>query len=258
MCLLSLPEIREAFRVVGDCRDEGSDVFAWNQVLIHHLHSMFNSVFTASFILTLPLDEIRLIDAEMFCERWEYPKYRPRWAEIYAAGHLPQLPTVGKFFEGFAGGRTARRCDLIDDESWQSSQELLEFRSSCAQDDILMSAYTVPGKQQLHCLTINLPTGEQRFTELQCAQVQLIHEEIVPLMGTRLSLSSKAPFRMLPPRLKQVFELLMEGKSEPQIGDRLMISKHTVHDYVMQIYRRFHVRSRTELVATAYQMGWKK
>ena len=255
---LSLAEIRTAFRIVVECREVGADAYAWNQVLVDRLHCALKSVFTASFIFPLPLDKIRLNDAVMFCERWEFPEYRPRWAELYAAGYLPQLPTVINFFAEFEGGRTARRVELIDDATWNESQEFLEFRSSCAQDDILMSAYVVSSTQQLHCLSINLPNDGSRFTDVDRGLVQLLHEELVPLIGNQLKLDSDAPFRILPPRLRQVFERLMEGLSEPQIGEELSISKHTVHDYVSQIYRRFDVRSRSELIAAAYQMGWRK
>ncbi len=255
---LSLAEIRTVFRIVVECRDVGADVYAWNQVLVEQLHRELRSVFTASFIFPLPLDQIRLNDAILFCEQWEFPQYRPRWAELYAAGQLPYLPTVTNFFADFQSGRTARRSDLIDDLTWSRSEELLEFRSLCAQDDLLMSAFVVPETNQLHCLSLNLPNDGSRFTESQRDVVQLLHEELLPLIGNQLKLTSDAPYRILPPRLRQVFERLMEGLSEPQIGEELQISKHTVHDYVAQIYRRFEVRSRNELIAMAYQKGWRK
>ncbi len=255
---LSLAEIREAFRLVMQVREVGSDTFAWNQVLVAELHRKLRSVFTASFIFPLPLDRIRFDDAVLFCEQWEFPQYRCRWAELYAAGNLPRLPTVVQFFSGFESGRTVRRIDLIDDSTWHASQEFLEFRTSCAQDDIIMSAYVVPAAMQLHCLSINLPNDGRRFTENDRDFVHLVHEELIPWMGDRLSLLSNVPFRILPPRLRQVFERMMAGLTEPQIGEELSISKHTVHDYVSQIYRRFQVRSRSELMAAAYDMGWRK
>ncbi len=254
---LTIADIRIAFRVVNKCHAAGADVYAWNQTLIDQLHSLFHSVFTASFIFPLPLTEIRLNDAQLFCERWEDPACRQRWAEIYAAGHLPQLPTVVNFFQNFTTGRTARRCDLVSDKEWSISREFREFRTACHQDDLLMSAYVIPGTAQLHCVTVNLPLGEQRFTVTQCELLQLIHEEILPLVGSALSLGSKSQFRTLPPRLKQVFELLMRGCTEQRIAADLEISKHTVHDYVAEIYRRFEVRSRRDLIAAAYQQGWK-
>ncbi len=255
---LSLDEIREAFRLVFEVREVGSDVYAWNQVLVEELHRKLGSVFTASFIFPLPLDRIRMNDAVLFCEQWEFPQYRSRWEELYARGDLPTLPTVVQFFSAFESGRTVRRIDLIDDSTWHASQEFLEFRSSCAQDDIIMSAYVVPSANQLHGLSINLPNDGRRFSESQRDFVQLVHNELIAWMGERLSLRSNVPYRILPPRLKQVFERLMAGLSEPQIGEELSISKHTVHDYVSQIYRRFQVRSRSELMAAAYDMGWGK
>ena len=53
----------------------------------------------------------------------------------------------------------------------------------------------------------------------------------------------------LGPRLQQTLQLLLAGDGEKQIAAKLGISRHTVHDYVKAIYRRFGVCSRAELLA---------
>jgi DNA-binding CsgD family transcriptional regulator len=50
-------------------------------------------------------------------------------------------------------------------------------------------------------------------------------------------------------RLKQVLDQLLTGAAEKQVADKLGISKHTTHDYVTELYRRFGVTSRGELFA---------
>ena len=42
---------------------------------------------------------------------------------------------------------------------------------------------------------------------------------------------------------------MLHGASEKAIASQLGLSRHTVHDYVKQIYRRFDVSSRAELLA---------
>jgi ATP/maltotriose-dependent transcriptional regulator MalT len=49
--------------------------------------------------------------------------------------------------------------------------------------------------------------------------------------------------------MSQTLTGLLEGLGEKQIADRLAISRHTVHTYVKQVYDRFHVNSRAELLA---------
>ena len=53
----------------------------------------------------------------------------------------------------------------------------------------------------------------------------------------------------LPPRQKQTLQRLLAGDSEKQIALRLEVSPHTVHVYVKQLYRRFEVNSRGELLS---------
>jgi DNA-binding NarL/FixJ family response regulator len=64
--------------------------------------------------------------------------------------------------------------------------------------------------------------------------------------GTRRS-SAKAA--VLPPRLQQTLNFLLDGDSEKQVAQRLNLSPHTVHVYVKKLYRQFEVRSRAELLA---------
>lgn len=60
---------------------------------------------------------------------------------------------------------------------------------------------------------------------------------------------------LLSPAERRVFDLLLEGMAEKQIGSRLHISQHTVHCHVRAIYRAFQVHSRPELFARLMQMG---
>jgi DNA-binding CsgD family transcriptional regulator len=53
----------------------------------------------------------------------------------------------------------------------------------------------------------------------------------------------------LSPRMRQTLGFLLQGDSERQIALKLKISQHTVHVYVRQLYTRFDVNSRGELLA---------
>src|SRR4051812_41865564 len=53
----------------------------------------------------------------------------------------------------------------------------------------------------------------------------------------------------LSPRMRQTLGFLIKGDSERQISLKLGISQHTVHVYVRQLYKRFDVSSRGELLA---------
>ncbi len=53
----------------------------------------------------------------------------------------------------------------------------------------------------------------------------------------------------LPPRQAETLERLLAGDGEKQIAAKLGLSRHTVHEYVKSLYRRFGVSSRGELLA---------
>ena len=53
----------------------------------------------------------------------------------------------------------------------------------------------------------------------------------------------------LSPRVRQTLEGLLGGDQEKEIASRMGVSKHTVHVYVKQLYRKFNVSSRGELLA---------
>jgi len=55
---------------------------------------------------------------------------------------------------------------------------------------------------------------------------------------------------------RRVLELLATQLSAPQIAARLFISKNTVKSHVRHIYDKLGVRTRTEAVERAYELGF--
>jgi|GEM_PF-3052795 len=64
-----------------------------------------------------------------------------------------------------------------------------------------------------------------------------------------VSVAGNSPLPRLAPRLLRTLECLLAGDGEKQIAKNLKLSRHTVHDYVKGVYRRFNVNSRAELLA---------
>jgi DNA-binding NarL/FixJ family response regulator len=53
----------------------------------------------------------------------------------------------------------------------------------------------------------------------------------------------------LSPRRGEVLKLLLFGMSEKRIALQVRLSRHTIHEHVKAIYKRFDVNSRPELMA---------
>ena len=56
-------------------------------------------------------------------------------------------------------------------------------------------------------------------------------------------------------RLQQVLDLMVAGKTIPQVAKALRLSATTVHDYVKDIYKKLNVHNRAELVGRVHNRG---
>jgi DNA-binding NarL/FixJ family response regulator len=56
-------------------------------------------------------------------------------------------------------------------------------------------------------------------------------------------------------RERAVLELMASGATNPEIGEELHLSKHTVKEHSSSVYRKLGVRNRTEAVQRAQRLG---
>ena len=82
--------------------------------------------------------------------------------------------------------------------------------------------------------------------------------EAVRKVGTGGSVFVKldaGPEVMLTERERDVLALIADGSTNPEIGERLHLSAHTVKEYTSSLYRKLEVRNRAEAVARAQRLG---
>jgi len=70
-----------------------------------------------------------------------------------------------------------------------------------------------------------------------------------------MSASSVVPLVSLTERETEVLLRVAKGYTLPEIGVQLTLSRHTIADYVKQIYRKLNVSSRAEAALEAQRMG---
>lgn len=245
---LRLSDVRAAFRLVGDCRDVGRDPAAWNAVLVRGLTGMFGCYMSQALVGT-QLAGGAIADAAGLADDWPDSAAYRWWLAFLAREEYLALPSFVAFNKPFVRVTTARREELVPTAVWDRSAEKNELRSPCEQEEFIYSGAPVAGAPgRYHGLSLNRPVGAPAFTERERRLVELIHEEVAALVGTRLLLSPDQLVSGLPPRLKEVLTGLLEGDTEKQLAARLGLSRHTVHEYVIALYRRFGVRSRADLV----------
>jgi DNA-binding CsgD family transcriptional regulator len=149
---------------------------------------------------------------------------------------------------------TRRRVDVVDDKLWLSSEVQQQYFEPAGFGEFLSSIYPL-GNNYFSSLFFVRGLGQPAFTSREVCIVHLITEEIDWLHRQGIDVPAGEQIPELSPRQKQVMFRVMAGDSEKQMAEALSLSTHTVHDHLKQIYRRFSVNSRTELLAKFFGGG---
>jgi DNA-binding NarL/FixJ family response regulator len=78
---------------------------------------------------------------------------------------------------------------------------------------------------------------------------------LVGLGGTVFERHERQGALGLSERERAVLELMASGATNPEIGEALHLSKHTVKEHSSAVYRKLGVRNRTEAVQRAQRLG---
>jgi DNA-binding CsgD family transcriptional regulator len=116
-------------------------------------------------------------------------------------------------------------------------------------DDYVVSIRVVDVPPRPEAISIDRPHGAAPFGEREITLLKLLHDEIAPLVGVRLTTEEHLSRDGLSKRLRETLSLLLAGQSEKQVASSLNLRTRTVHDYVTRLYQHFEVSSRAELLA---------
>jgi len=105
---------------------------------------------------------------------------------------------------------------------------------------------TMRGPTMLRALQLIL-SGERYIPEAAVTEAQV---------GARPTSRGDRGFASLSHREREVLHLLVEGLSNKQIGQGLEIEVVTVAVHLRSIYRKLNVKSRTQAVRRALELGW--
>lgn len=161
----------------------------------------------------------------------------------------------------FSGLQAAIRHELVDDETWYSSEHVRDFRQRAGMDS---SIYVVlpdlaarkAGLQPDRgwSLSANRAWGAPPFDAADRELLTAVFAGLTPLLEQvwkEPQTPAEAALGSVPLRLRKVLACLMEGDSEKQAASKLRMSQHTVHAYVKALHKHFGVSSRGELMARA-------
>jgi DNA-binding CsgD family transcriptional regulator len=149
---------------------------------------------------------------------------------------------------------TARREDVVPDGVWYRSTFYREVVRPGRGNHSIYSMRSAATGNEVSGLGLTREHGDRRFDDHEVIAVHMFHHHLIPQLR-RCAPPPRATLPRLSPRERQTLDGLLDGLAEKQIAASLGLSRHTVHEYVKALYRRFDVTSRAELVARLGRRG---
>lgn len=246
--LLRVQDVQDVYRLIGECRDLGSDPALWFPRMLEGLCGIFGALSATGGEgwWARPHRPVEPVSAFQFglkgrhYERFlEYMRTNgPAADPIYHP--LQQLPD--RLI-------TRTRRQLLSDALWYRSVVFNDYLRPTNIDHFLISLGQVSDAGAISGIHLDRSTGDRDFSSREQCLLNFFHGEIGRLIGRALVSATEPSPEKLSPRLRQTLACLLDGDSEKQVAARLGLSPTTTHQYVTALYRRFGVQSRAQLLA---------
>jgi DNA-binding CsgD family transcriptional regulator len=254
---LRLRDVRNVFRLVGECREFGTDPAGWRLHLLRGAGRLTGAQVGIGGELQLTPDgpqPIGLVDTG-----WADEEQRAAFRRYQEQGRLAADHLFAKYVKLLQhDGRTTRtRTQVIPDSEWYRSDHFNEYIRVSGIDDSLVSLHAprhLPAGS-VSMIIVYRRLGDRSFDQRGARVIHLLHQELSPLIGRQLASRRDPSAADLAPRVRQTLQCLLEGDSAKQVARRLGISRETVNHYVKTLYRHFGVHSRAELLARYLRKG---
>lgn len=250
---LRLSDIRQVYALVHECCELWADPDAWRTHLLLGAVRLTDSMtgilerFTPSPLPNRPaLDHIASVG---------WPDAGSRRAYQRVIDDQPEMPSFDKALPRLMrnGSVAFARQFVSPHREWYSSEFFQDYMRQADSDHFIASlklvAANAPPPPAIETLSVGRHLSDSLYDHRQVRLLQLLHEEILPLIGTRLTTEKHRSIAGLPPRCKPTLNLLLQGASESEIAQHSCRSVNTIHEHVKAIYKHFNVTSRSKLLA---------
>jgi DNA-binding CsgD family transcriptional regulator len=246
--LLRVGDVRDAYRLIGECRDLGGEPALWQMRILEGLCQLVGAAAGAGGegIWARPVHPVHPFSAfDTGFDARGQERLRAYRGEIGPAGD----PIFRALREMPGPVATRARSQLVSNTEWYRSVSFNDYRKLCGVDHCLTSVCRLLDRGAVSVITGHRKIGERDFSPREVRLLEFLHIELRPLIGRQLVSATEPSPGTLSRRLRQTLACLVEGDSEKQVAARLGISATTVHQYVTDLYRRFGVQSRSQLLA---------
>jgi DNA-binding CsgD family transcriptional regulator len=248
---LRVQDARDAYRLIGECRDVGGHPALWHRRMLEGLFRLFGAILASGGEgwWDRPSQPIQPISAYS-------ASADPAAVNAVEAYHRAQATSSDLIFRAIQTrpGRlvTVTRRQLVGDRGWYGSLSA-EYRRIGGIDHVLTSVFQLSDSRAISAIALNRAIGDRDFSPRERRFLHFFHEEIGRLIGGPLVSATEPDLMHLSPRLQETLAYLLQGDGEKQVASRLGLSTATVHQYVTALYRRFGVQSRAQLLVRVLQ-----
>jgi DNA-binding CsgD family transcriptional regulator len=258
---ISMADVREITRIIGECRELGDDPFVWRQ----HFQERLSKLVGAELVLS---GEVGGAISGNVCvpggtayglEHGFRTEGYMELGQIFAEGPMKSemFSTIIKNVAAQPGqGSAFARQQVMSDRVWDRSFDKRRICAVLGNEDNLHSLQPTERTDYFDSITLGRAPGRRKFGEREVALVELIHSEVARMVGGALAEFHEPAPSQLAPRVRQVLRCFLEGDGDKQAAARLELSKHTVNQYAKTIFAHFHVNSRQELLARWVRRAW--
>src|SRR5262245_3715246 len=244
--LLRVQDVRDAYRLIGDCRDLESDPALWHARMLEGMRRLIGAPAATGGEgrrVRPTLEAMPAFDAGLDARTRElFIRYR---RELKPFGN----PVLRVLLYGPDRLVTRTRRQIVSDTEWYRSVVFNEYRRPGKIDHQLTSIYWTSDDGAHSAITVLRALGERDFSPREQRLLNFFHAELGPLIGRALVSAPEPSPVKLSPRLRQTLAYLLEGDSEKHVASHLGLSQATTHEYVTALYRHFGVQSRAQLMA---------
>lgn len=246
-----LRDLRAVYRLIGECRDLGCYPVAWHSHLLQNVCELLRGS-TAITEVVPDGDDLKVL-ASMGAG-WPDPEDEKLWLKFMnddEPAHNSLYEHIAHLLPQPGSVITRTRQQLLGTPQWKSSEHVSVHHQAAGNDERLYSHNYVTHEAgpRLNCLEIHRNSNDPPFNARETRLLHWLHHELGPLLGRQLAWLDEPGPSTLPPRHRQTLQCLLEGDTERQAAQKMGLSRSTVHEYVMAVYRHFAVSSRAELLA---------
>jgi len=215
--LLRVQDVRDAYRLIGESRDLGSDPALWHRQMLEGLCRLIGAPVAAG-------GEGRWIRPHRAVEAISAFEagLDSRGRELYMAYMRDLGPGGDPIFRALqhVPGRlvTRTRRQLVSDAAWYRSVAWNEYRRPIDFDDQLTSVYQTSDDGAISVISVARAHGEREFSPREQRLLSFFHGELGMLIGRSLVSATEPRQDKLSPRLRQTLACLLEGDSEKQVA----------------------------------------